>query len=61
MRTLIAVLVQIGRTVETADVIFVVPEGQCDDFTLGQVTAQLDDWEWTPDRKRVAGFARSHA
>jgi hypothetical protein len=61
MRTLIAALVQIGRTVETVDVVFVVPEGNCNDFTLGRVTSQLDDWGWTRDQIRVAGFARSHA
>jgi hypothetical protein len=61
MRTLIAALVQIGRLVLTVEVVFVVPEGRCDNFTLGQVTAQLGDWNWSPEQRRVAGFARSRA
>jgi len=43
------------------DVVFVVPEGKCNDFKLGAVTSQLNDWGWTPGQECVAGFARSQA
>jgi hypothetical protein len=60
LRALIGALVQIGRKVETVDVVFVVPESQCSTFMLGPVTSHLREWEWTQDKRRVAGFARSH-
>lgn len=66
MLELLRALVAIGFTVDNVLVDFVVPAGQCGEFTLGSTSGSLDNFSWQHpatnefgQRIRVAGFERT--
>ena len=61
MRALIDALVAINRRIESVDVVFVVPVGDCKKFNLSsvRVVSDLRAWGWKLENARVGGITRT--
>ncbi len=59
MRALISALVGNGRSVQSVDIVVVVPAGQCHEFQVGNVESHLREWSWSKEHVRIAGLKRS--